>query len=679
MKSFKTELLQIVTRLNQEKPQGRIVHFRFFGRIAASLVFFLVLSLHFHLPVCAQTGSLFQTYLHATDDSTRYNALYNLIRGYADPDESKGFPDAVGRILNRSILELRISGQQALLGRFLGLKAESELNASRVLSADQYCDSAIHLANKFNDSEQLGNLNWIKMRIYQKMNLRERMVEALCRAVEEFGRAGDLNREADMLFELGKIYTLTEQNDLASRTFHECIQKSRDSITSGMAFLFLAQIELQRGNVKQAGEFIFRGASVSFCSIPSKSFFYFFIRGRWLKAMQKVKESLESFRMAALEARKGGQLSQLIQVLCEMAELEISGRHFVSAEKLLIESKNIAYSKNLVERKVDVHRVFTLYYEQTANPMKALEEYKNWQIYKDSLYKNELSRALTRSIKENEYNEIEQKRSLEQRKADEMQARRLRVQKISAFSVSAILVFIGMIAVILFRSNRQQKTANSIIEKERQRSDNLLHNILPEEVARELKTTGEAGARDFPFVTVLFTDFKNFTSLSERLTAEELVNEINIIYSAFDEIVLRWGIEKIKTIGDSYMCAGGLPVENMTNPFDVAEAALDMRDYISEIKQRRISDGLPFFDIRIGLHTGPVVAGVVGTKKFAYDIWGDTVNVASRMESSGEPGKVNISDVTFKIVKERFACEYRGKVSAKNKGMIDMYFIERKG
>ncbi len=203
-------------------------------------------------------------------------------------------------------------------------------------------------------------------------------------------------------------------------------------------------------------------------------------------------------------------------------------------------------------------------------------------------------------------------------------------------------------------------------------------NILPAETAEELKNTGSTKAKDFEQVTVLFTDFKNFTLMSENLSAQELVNEINYCYSAFDNIVTKYGIEKIKTIGDAYMCAGGLPVANKTNAFDTVNAAIEMRDFINNEKQKRIEQGLPFFEIRIGCNTGPVVAGIVGIKKFAYDIWGDTVNIAARMESSGETGKVNISGGTYELLKDNFNCTHRGKIEAKNKGIIDMYFVERK-
>jgi class 3 adenylate cyclase len=225
---------------------------------------------------------------------------------------------------------------------------------------------------------------------------------------------------------------------------------------------------------------------------------------------------------------------------------------------------------------------------------------------------------------------------------------------------------------------KELQGANGLLTEEKRKSDELLLNILPAEIAEELKEKGTSRARRFPSVTIMFTDFKDFTKVSEALTPEQLVREIDYCYCRFDEIIDMHGLEKIKTMGDAYICAGGLPAMNFTHPEDAVQAALAIRDFMETYKKEKLAVNEPFFAIRIGVHTGPVVAGIVGSRKFAYDIWGDTVNLAARMESTGETGKVNISDTTYQMIKDKFDCRHRGKIEAKNKGAIDMYFAEPK-
>jgi adenylate cyclase len=183
----------------------------------------------------------------------------------------------------------------------------------------------------------------------------------------------------------------------------------------------------------------------------------------------------------------------------------------------------------------------------------------------------------------------------------------------------------------------------------------------------ELKQTGEAIAKQYNHVTVLFTDFVNFTGISEQLSPTELVAEVHKNFTAFDAIIEKHGLEKIKTIGDAYLAVCGLPNETLDHAHRVVRAALDIQEYMSKNGNK--------FQIRVGINSGPVVAGIVGVKKYAYDIWGDTVNTASRMESCSEAGKINISGTTFDLVKNEFTCAYRGKIQAKNKGEVDMYFV----
>lgn len=215
----------------------------------------------------------------------------------------------------------------------------------------------------------------------------------------------------------------------------------------------------------------------------------------------------------------------------------------------------------------------------------------------------------------------------------------------------------------------------SELKQEKEKSDGLLLNILPVEVAEELKNTGGLKARKFDAVSILFTDFVGFTSISEKLTPEELVDEIHHCFSAYDKIIEQAGLEKIKTVGDAYIAVCGMPQKDIQHALKVVKAAKAIQEFMKTYQEERKSAGRPFFEVRIGINSGPVIAGIVGIKKYAYDIWGDTVNTAARMEQNCDPGKINISGITYEIVKDKFNCSYRGKIEAKNKGRIDMYYV----
>lgn len=244
-----------------------------------------------------------------------------------------------------------------------------------------------------------------------------------------------------------------------------------------------------------------------------------------------------------------------------------------------------------------------------------------------------------------------------------------------------LAAFVFVLAVLFYMRFRAKKrtanelsSKNALILEEQKRSDNLLLNILPPAIAEELKTNNKVAPRKYDQATVMFIDFTGFTGVSEKLTPEQLVEEIDFCFSNFDRIISQYRIEKIKTVGDAYICASGLSDMN-ASPSDMVKAALEIQDFLQHVKAQRQSTGIPSFDARAGIHTGPVVAGVVGKRKFAYDIWGDTVNTAARMEEACEPGRVNVSETTYWLAKYEFEWQSRGKIAAKNKGMMDMYYV----
>ncbi|MBT8268515.1 MAG: adenylate/guanylate cyclase domain-containing protein, partial [Bacteroidia bacterium] len=247
-------------------------------------------------------------------------------------------------------------------------------------------------------------------------------------------------------------------------------------------------------------------------------------------------------------------------------------------------------------------------------------------------------------------------------------------QRTMIILTAAVLLLLALLAVGLFGRYRYIRNTNRIISEEKKRSDGLLLNILPKDTAAELISHGHVKAKKYNSVTVMFTDFLGFTRYADDLPPEELVKAVDYYFSRFDQIIERHGLEKIKTVGDAYLCAGGLPDPSIDHPERIIRAAFDIIDLVKKAKYDE--NDLTRFDVRIGISTGPVVAGVVGSMKFAYDIWGDTVNCASRMETNSEPMRINVSQYTFELVKDKFDFTPRGEIEVKNKGKMRMYFAE---
>jgi adenylate cyclase len=495
-------------------------------------------------------------------------------------------------------------------------------------------------------------------------------------AAEKFQSENDLNEAARNLNAVANLYWEKKAYDQAVKYFSQSLQLNQqlgNSQAVKSLYNYLGMIYADKGQPSKSIEMYEKSLELVRRSgkrdanlvegLKNLAYSYESLQD-YPKAIQKLQEALEVaremnnlklmstcyFNLADL-SEKAGNSADATTYFNEFNKLEkIMARE--QAEKKSVEAQEMAQSKRQVEQRLQG----TQQQLETADSL----------VTQSQLQIELLNR-------EKELSDLKLK---EQETA-------LQNERLKNNFLVAIAVFVAVVALLLFyglyrvrAANRKIKAQQQVIEVEKEKSDNLLRNILPESTAQELKDQGYAKPRHYDSVSVLFTDFVGFTQVASKLEPAALVKELEEFFLEFDEIIERHKLEKIKTIGDAYMCAGGLPEPSETHAIDTVRAALEIKAFVQGINQRQQAEGKTPWQIRIGIHTGSLVAGVIGKKKFAYDIWGDAVNTASRMESSGEANRVNISGDTHALIEGHFKCTYRGKVEAKNKGEVDMYFVE---
>lgn len=384
----------------------------------------------------------------------------------------------------------------------------------------------------------------------------------------------------------------------------------------------------------------------------------YYMQGKSSRALSYYKKSLQLYEQLG---NKDGIAVSLINI----GEIYLKQEAYEEALYYCQRAYEISLSiQSLFRKRTSCTCLFDTY-KAVGNTRQALHYYELLQAVEDSL-------DTTEPIEKLQLMEFQ----AESRLIEEAHEAAIRQkEKARNLSLLAGAVFL-LLAGGFYHRWRYVRKLKASLQIEKRLSDDLLHNILPEEVAHELKAMGKAAPKAYDNVTILFTDFKDFTTLAASIPVTKLVIELNDIFGQFDDIMDEFGIEKIETIGDAYMAASGLPRENSDHALRCVKAALRM----VEILDQRNKNSEINWNMRIGIHSGPVIAGVVGKKKFAYDLFGDSVNTASRIESNGEVGKVNISQATYALLKNEpdFVFEPRGKVAAKGKGEIEMYFVSKK-
>jgi len=480
----------------------------------------------------------------------------------------------------------------------------------------------------------------------------------------------DRKRKHTIESNLGAVYERKEKTkDLALTYYERALQGFKElgrieeySTTSAN----IGEIHLEGGNLERAENYFTNaiegsGETLNACFPLTKLGEVYARRGELTKSKE--------FHNRSIRIASGSDAPrELTEALIGLARVQVLEKDYTGAIVTYGKSLNISKSLDLAYHRRDA-------YHELARLHALLGHYQD--AFRYQLKLDALKDTLFNTDEQNKIQQLQFNFDLDQKQTQlDLKDLRIRQQEYVGYGAAIFAVLLAVIAIIIWQRYAFARKTNAIIQAERDRSKDLLLNILPEETAHELETSGFAKTRYYDQASVLFTDFKGFSTIAGKLTPQALVSELNTYFIGFDEITGEHNLEKIKTIGDAYMCAGGLPTPDKDHAINAVRAALAMQRFMQKEINHRMAEGLQPWELRIGVHTGPVVAGVVGKKKYAYDIWGDAVNIASRMESTGEPGKVNISSATYELVKNHFRCTYRGKLSAKNVGEIDMYFVE---
>lgn len=515
------------------------------------------------------------------------------------------------------------------------------------------------------------DFNYIKIGYLQKGNSLQLIgeyheaLEAYFKCMEWAKREDSKSVPANLYVSIADTYSMIGNSESAEKYYNDAIlllRKENDSINLASALLNAGDEYYKTGqydkaliNFEESGQ-IFENLDYQIGKAYNLG-----NTGMVYAKQRKNELATKSMNDAIAILEDNEDYYAISEFLIYMSDLYQEQGNLEEAFEYAYKSHELSNKFNLKDQISDANLQLSELMENAGNFAEALDRYKDYVIYRDSIINLENVQKMANLEIDKKQLEVE---NLQQKRKN---------QRIIQWSTIGILLLTSLLAYGLFKRHKFVKATNKIIEAEKQRSDNLLLNILPEDTAKELKDKGRVEAKKYPQVTVLFSDFKGFTSYAENLSPEVLVKTIDHYFSEFDLIMEKYGLEKIKTIGDAYMAAGGLNFDNEKHAEHMILAAKEMNAFVNKAKHDDITDAT--FDIRIGINTGPVVAGVVGTKKFAYDIWGDTVNIASRMESNSEPGRINISEDTYNIIQHTFSCEYRGKLAVKNRGEMNMYFV----
>ena len=566
---------------------------------------------------------------------------------------------------------------------------EKASKAGHYLEAELYLDSSLSCAKVRGKPSQVGQVLLKKAFLFQVKAKYSEALVILFEAQRNFEKASDVAGLGEVFLSIGAIHHQLEEYVKAEAFY----QKSLDLYS-------------ELGNAKEMARCYNNfGSLAEDMNKPDEALYYhrkclaiwksqalpgwqgisYMHLGVSYELLGKTDSAIHYLASSVRFMEKDNGKMNLALVYNLLGNVHQKAGHYKEATKWCNKGLMLAEELNLLRYQYKSCECLYNVYESQKNVPEAFYFYKKYITLRDSVFSEQKGKEITRIEMDHSFqnrlltDSLEQSRQKTRKELEYL--KKLNHERQTLY----ISIFGGLLLLVLAGGlwNRMEylKKSRSLITKEKERSDSLLLNILPEEIAEELKNHGKSESRQHESVSILFLDVKDFTGLAEVIGPKDLVAEINSCFEKFDSVMEKYGVEKIKTIGDSYMAAGGIPVYENDSARKTVLAALEIQAFLKERKKERDELDLPSFEMRAGIHTGSVVAGIVGSKKFQYDIWGDAVNIASRMETSGEPGEVNISGSTFELLKDdaAFVFEHRGALKAKGKGYLEMYFVRTSG
>ena len=393
----------------------------------------------------------------------------------------------------------------------------------------------------------------------------------------------------------------------------------------------------------------------------------YYEKKQYKKAMEYIQQAMALFQQT-------GSMSSFSYSRLLMSYILLSDRAYKVAIDLAEMSLEEGKATGEIQLQKDAAQVLYYAYLGMGNKGKALDYHILFHELSEANNNETLTKKLASMELEANFEKERQIAKVQEAKRDaELGAQIDKQRLIKKFAIIGIFMFAIIAGLAIFAFNQKRKDS-SLIASEKKRTDELLQNILPEEIVNDLK---KADYKVNGQATVLFADIKAVAGKNQgNAFVKPMLSELDYYYKAFDEITARHKIERIKTVGDAYLCISGAAVSDEDNAINVTRAALEIKEFVKQAQLQKEGTGESFFEVSFGIHTGPVVAGIIGIRKFSYDVWGDTVNIAARMEQHGEEGKINISGGTYKLIKDRFICTFRGETETKKREKIDMYFVE---